>query len=613
MLRGAPALVPKVQDLLETLITDEQVLASLVPACFPVPGDGPCPVPGGVADGSAEPASAPNNQLLMAVMAHVNGRIMQDPELMMLMGAMGDFAQLAAGSQASAVFAKVMMRLPPQLLTKIMKRVVGTLEPSARGDEPLPPDVPRLDAFARVVTSALLQVIEDEDANSIITRHKGLFSKLFESYPILVLYMCISSLSTHGLVVDEFMALATAMNIERRTWVLERRRSDQGVERRKSSEESIAIDASVPIPHDVYAQFKSILEVGRVDDAAARATSVKQMDVPPVRWALSVEQFVDFVDLCKASPKWDELKRSRKIVSMYDMDPAFIRPVSRGTGCGVALLMNQASPLASEVMLSHCWGEEVEECSEALEGFCYDRGVPFGTPVWFCLLSIYQPGSEAGDPGPGIDRQVSLDPSPFQQVIRADGVRRGWGMVVLHTTTAEVYDRLWCVHEIDEAMEQGVAVLPACSSRFAMVQSMARAVAESDGYMPGVADFTVSTRNAECSSQEDTARIRQAVDAKDGGYDRLDRVINEFRGEMLKNDLAVWLKPDASRVMQEFHLHGIAELERGALVALLSDLSEEVGSPIERAVLDAMIDEMFPNRPQRVPIDDFMSFVYKDG
>merc|ERR1711972_306180 len=119
----------------------------------------------------------------------------------------------------------------------------------------------------------------------------------------------------------------------------------------------------------------------------------------------------------------------------------------------------------------------------------------------------------------------------------------GDGMVVLHTSTAELYDRLWCVHEIDEALERGVVVRPACSARFSLAQSLMRAVAKSDGYMPGVADFMVRTKNAACGSVEDTVRIRTEIEAKNGGYDRLDKVINVFRNKMLEGDLDIWLKP----------------------------------------------------------------------
>ena len=82
------------------------------------------------------------------------------------------------------------------------------------------------------------------------------------------------------------------------------------------------------------------------------------------------------------------------------MNDDFVKPATRGTGCSYALLLNKEAPVQAELMISHAWGEDVEELEDAL--MRSHAMVSEQTPVWFCLLSIYQTGDEVGDPGPTI-------------------------------------------------------------------------------------------------------------------------------------------------------------------------------------------------------------------
>ena len=70
--------------------------------------------------------------------------------------------------------------------------------------------------------------------------------------------------------------------------------------------------------------------------------------------------------------------------------------------------------------------------------------VTVNTVIWFCLFALYQP---ADGHGPTIGEQLAMDGhgpadcAPFGGVIWSPRTKF---MVVIHTTTAEVYGRLWC-------------------------------------------------------------------------------------------------------------------------------------------------------------------------
>jgi len=184
-----------------------------------------------------------------------------------------------------------------------------------------------------------------------------------------------------------------------------------------------------------------------------------QSDVPPECWALEMRQLLRFLCECKANEAWDRCsKRGR--VTMYDVNKHFVVPWTEGTGSSIALLMNPELPHKAELMISHTWGEDADELMDALELFCLSSHVPMDTPVFFCTLSLYQPDDGVAG-GLAIQEQIALE--PFKRVI--EGVPRH-GMIVVHTTAQDVYTRMWCVHEVDEALEADLTVRGAMSQKF---------------------------------------------------------------------------------------------------------------------------------------------------
>eukprot|EP00930_Biecheleria_cincta_P073303 TRINITY_DN6060_c0_g2_i1.p1 TRINITY_DN6060_c0_g2~~TRINITY_DN6060_c0_g2_i1.p1 ORF type:complete len:775 (+),score=124.40 TRINITY_DN6060_c0_g2_i1:180-2504(+) len=572
MLKINPELVSKVQDLVEKLFNIDEVLDAMAEMLL-----------GGLSsDGPASTSDASTT-----LRNHVIGEIAKDSTLQLLMFAMMDLANLQESSKIMLIFGTIAMKLPLRLLTPLLKRVARAAEPNVEHPDAMPVDIIRLEKLGAELGTSLLAALSSND-DGTLSDVKRVFPGLIQTYPALLVYVASSLLSEHGLVIDEFMQLGSAMKLQSISNSLGHSVRSRGVTK---------------ITTELLTDFQGILQgLPLAGGREEPHSKVKQMDLLPPEWAIAATQFLEFMDVCRSTAKWNNLKRSKPFVNMYDMDSDFVRPVTRRTGCSLAVLVNQDAPLTSQIMLSHCWGEGADECTEALEAYCHDNKVSFDTPVWFCVFSIYQPGSEQGDPGPTINTQVSLTPTPFQQVLRASSVKNGGGMVVLHTTCAELYDRLWCVHEIDEALEQGVTVKPACSGRYSMVHSLVDYLMERGTYEPGVVDlqFEVFTEQAECSCHEDTLRIRQAVEAKNGGYKRLDSLITTFRRDMLKGAVEKWSMLECSQEdlaghvrqqLQRLDRQGNGTVHRDDLKLVVAQLGQVSHEDFEHMILTLGTDK----------------------
>ncbi|CAJ1365211.1 unnamed protein product [Effrenium voratum] len=239
--------------------------------------------------------------------------------------------------------------------------------------------------------------------------------------------------------------------------------------------------------------------------------------VPPERWAMSATQFHGFLGACKATSAYEVLLQEAK-VDMYKICKYFVKPWTRGTGNSVALLLN-SQPLAAELMISHAWAEDIDECSEALMLHFARYKIMEATACWFCVFSMYQPGEIIT-----IQEQLALD--PFGRVLSTmsqsafDDAR---GMVVIHTSASEVYERLWCVFEIGKATLDGVPAKAACSFAYIVAQSSR-----------SKESLQVLTEHARCSVPEDEGRIRELMMSEFGGAEMLNQMIWDFRLAMMR-------------------------------------------------------------------------------
>lgn len=141
--------------------------------------------------------------------------------------------------------------------------------------------------------------------------------------------------------------------------------------------------------------------------------------VLPEMWAMSASQFHGFVAACKATrvfqamqlhPKDPKDQKNQKnnpgtALNMYHLADFFVKPWTAGTGNSVALLLNHQRPVAAQLMISHAWGEEIDECGEALMLHFSRYKILDDAACWFCVFSIYQPSDCLT-----ISEQLAMDP-----------------------------------------------------------------------------------------------------------------------------------------------------------------------------------------------------------
>jgi hypothetical protein len=247
------------------------------------------------------------------------------------------------------------------------------------------------------------------------------------------------------------------------------------------------------------------------------------MDVPPCQWALTIAQLKELVGYCRSLPEW------RSDITMREFVEEFIVPWSEGTGSSYALLRNASQPLTAKVMVSHTWREQVEEFSNTLFRSFEIRGTPDDTPLFICSFALYQCGDRHG---PTITEQISLDPEPFVQVIQSTSIQE---MVAVHVRQDDLYSRLWCVRELDEAKKLGIPIIGAMPLKADSSYTDVRNEIFAPFVGPGL---FVNTKAATCSRADDELRIRQDIEGVDeptgesAAYRKLDKRITDIRLKM---------------------------------------------------------------------------------
>jgi len=246
-------------------------------------------------------------------------------------------------------------------------------------------------------------------------------------------------------------------------------------------------------------------------------------NVPPVLWSLSIEQWIFLIHVCIETDTWKALVevKGEYNITMYDIKNHFVVPWTRGTGCSIALLMNSAKQHAVELMLSHAWGGSVIETYNCLQNLVNDHGVPPSTHVFYCVFSMYQP-EDGCELGLTISEQLQL--RPFAQIIESNPK---YGMFVIHTTTFEVYSRMWTVHEVDEGSHANITMVGLFDKYRWTMSRFDAAIA-------------IHTKEGECRP-EDLDLLDELIVGR-GGYERLDDLIANFRSKM-RADLAKAIEP----------------------------------------------------------------------
>jgi len=263
-----------------------------------------------------------------------------------------------------------------------------------------------------------------------------------------------------------------------------------------------------------------------------------QLSVPPQKWSLTFDDFrsvLYFAMITTSELGFEKLQKSRDAhVSLYDLNSCCIKPWTNGTNASIAVLMNPDG-LAAQLMVSHAWAEECCELEAAMDRYWDNHELRKDIPLWFCQFAIYQ----AGKPGPSIEDQLKRD--PFESVIKSQSLlpaNGGYGMVAVHTTTVDLYSRLWCPYEIFEADKAEVPIQMAPSDKYAekLEKGFQHNMKLCGHNLPEVRNtwkfLHVNTSSASCSSPDDRKRIAKCIEESEGGFERMDKVIREVRWHM---------------------------------------------------------------------------------
>eukprot|EP00443_Scrippsiella_acuminata_P069874 CAMPEP_0115441108 /NCGR_PEP_ID=MMETSP0271-20121206/36653_1 /TAXON_ID=71861 /ORGANISM="Scrippsiella trochoidea, Strain CCMP3099" /LENGTH=724 /DNA_ID=CAMNT_0002866883 /DNA_START=117 /DNA_END=2292 /DNA_ORIENTATION=- len=153
---------------------------------------------------------------------------------------------------------------------------------------------------------------------------------------------------------------------------------------------------------------------GDLEGSAARPQVLRGEDgqcqeVWPPHWGITLAQCREFFAECRADPRW------RSTNSVYTLVEEYIKPRTAGSGMGLALMCNQASPLEVNLMVSHAWSENAEEFIKALE-----LSVSKNDVLFICAFSLYQCQDHVG---PTIAEQLGAGAadSPFRRVLEHVG------------------------------------------------------------------------------------------------------------------------------------------------------------------------------------------------
>lgn len=99
--------------------------------------------------------------------------------------------------------------------------------------------------------------------------------------------------------------------------------------------------------------------------------------------------------------------------NMRDFVEAFVKPVTKGMGMGLSLLLNRDNPQKVNVMVSHCWDENAAKFIQDVIDNIAEHEV-----VFICALALYQ--NQDGK-GPSVPQQLGsgdIEESPFFRVLQ---------------------------------------------------------------------------------------------------------------------------------------------------------------------------------------------------
>jgi len=327
-----------------------------------------------------------------------------------------------------------------------------------------------------------------------------------------------------------------------------------------------------------------------------------QLSIQPRRWAIQLKQLIRLLRAIRETQTYKELLAEHGYVNMYMVNDYFIIPWTAGLGSSMALLLNP-NGLAAQAMASHAWIEDNEELEDALLRFQADQNLPDELAIWVCTMANYQPkkSDSVDDVGPTISEQLALD--PFGEVIRSEDVKTG-GLVAVHTTAGDLYTRLWCPYEMNEAaLIPGMTVHGAASGKYLeafrksfqfyrdyLNDGSGKRSEKASAMLEELLEqkLKVDTNTAQCGSKHDEKLIRANIEAMGGGvgsdgYKLLNTKIYMMRKTMMDGFMGDG--PAVKRALPAPQLAGsfmeqVEQIVTQKTVELQQDLSSMVGHKI---------------------------------
>jgi len=214
--------------------------------------------------------------------------------------------------------------------------------------------------------------------------------------------------------------------------------------------------------------------------------------------------------------------KEKKNINMYDIKAHFINPWTSGTGCSIACLM-EGNQEPVELMVSHAWTGSVIESLASIKTITSMYFVPKETLIFFDAMCMYQAEDDyQAEDGIAfsLSIQEQIEMEPFITIIQNKPKR---GMFIIHTTISEVYERLWCVHEIDEAIEAKIKIYGAFDP--ASWNAKALKVMVKD---------PICTEDAKCQEESDKIMLTQLIIGREG-FDMLDSTVMDVRQRSIKD------------------------------------------------------------------------------
>ena len=200
---------------------------------------------------------------------------------------------------------------------------------------------------------------------------------------------------------------------------------------------------------------------------------------------------------------------------MYDINVHFIKPWTKGTGCSIACLMDDNQGPVN-LMVSHAWAGSVIESLASIKTITTMYHVPKETWIFFDTVCMYQ-AEDSTIGGLSIPEQLAM--KPFTTIIHQ---KPQHGMFIIHTTISEVYERLRCVHEADEAIQAKIEIYGAFDP-----------ASWNDKALKSIVT-SFSTVSAKCQGDNDKDMLTNLINDR-GGFDRLDKIVRDVRQQSIKD------------------------------------------------------------------------------